>query len=68
VGITFVASATLFAGQSNNGVTVPPYFALNGTYVAPAGSTGQQSLVVSFGCSRESLGGVFGLDDVTLQS
>ncbi|KAJ7679895.1 hypothetical protein B0H17DRAFT_1138911 [Mycena rosella] len=45
VGITFVASATLFASQSGNGITVPPYFALNGTYVAPAGSTGQQSLV-----------------------
>lgn len=68
VGITSVASATLFASQSGNGITVPPYFTLSGTYVAPAGSTGQQSLVVSLGCGGESLGGVFGLDDVTLQS
>ncbi|KAJ7835797.1 hypothetical protein B0H13DRAFT_1913423 [Mycena leptocephala] len=45
VGITSVASATLFASQSGNGITVPPYFTLSGTYVAPAGSTGQQSLV-----------------------
>ncbi|KAJ7203828.1 hypothetical protein GGX14DRAFT_544239 [Mycena pura] len=45
VGITPVASATLFASQSGNGITVPSYFALNGTYVAPAGSTGEQSLV-----------------------
>ncbi|KAF8212841.1 hypothetical protein K438DRAFT_1957431 [Mycena galopus ATCC 62051] len=68
VGITSVASATLFASTSGNGITVPPYFTLSGTYVAPSGSTGQQSLVVSLGCSGESLGGVFGLDDVTLQS
>ncbi|KAF8185595.1 hypothetical protein K438DRAFT_1973887 [Mycena galopus ATCC 62051] len=54
--------------QSGNGITVPPYFTLSGTYVAPAGSTGQQSLVVSLGCGGESLGGVFALDDVTLQS
>ncbi|KAJ7930367.1 hypothetical protein B0H13DRAFT_1858779 [Mycena leptocephala] len=68
VGITVVASATLFASTSGNGITVAPYFALNGTYVAPAGSTGFQSLVVSLGCGGESLGGLFGLDDVTLQS
>ncbi|KAJ6503681.1 hypothetical protein C8R45DRAFT_1209320 [Mycena sanguinolenta] len=68
VGSTSVASATLFASQSGNGITVPPYIALNGTYVAPAGSTGLQSLVVSLGCGGESFGGVFGLDDVSLQS
>ncbi|KAJ7926287.1 hypothetical protein B0H13DRAFT_2313615 [Mycena leptocephala] len=68
VGITFVASATLFASTSGNGITVAPYFALNGTYVAPAGSTGRQSLVVSLGCGGEGLGGLFGLDDVTLES
>ncbi|KAJ6523377.1 hypothetical protein B0H19DRAFT_1201949 [Mycena capillaripes] len=68
VGIVSIASATLFASQSGNGITVPPYHTLSGTYLAPAGSTGQQSLVVSLGCGGQSLGGVFGLDDVSLQS
>jgi hypothetical protein len=59
---TTVAQTEIYSGAG--GGNPPRYYKLTGTYVAPV--TGTASLAVQLWCDFSSLGGVFGLDDVTL--
>jgi hypothetical protein len=62
IGGTQVASDVIY---SSAGVGNPPrYWKIEGTYIAPATTT--SDLTIDFSCGEDSVGGAFGLDDISL--
>lgn len=61
IGGTTIAEAEIYAGAG--GGNPPRYYKLEGIHRAPATAT--TSLLLELWCDYSSIGGVFGLDDVS---